>query len=90
MPRRHALTAAQLEELFALPTERNTLVRYWTLTAADLEEIHRRRRDRNGLVVTFVPKVTLRKPFYFNVLSVYANCKPLKSRQTQLLQTLGS
>jgi hypothetical protein len=43
-----------------------------------------------GLVVTFVSKVTLRKPFCFNVLSVYANCKPLKSRQTQLLQTLGS
>jgi hypothetical protein len=44
----------------------------------------------NGLVVTFVPKVTLSKPCCFNVLSVYANCKPLKSRQTQLLQTLGS
>jgi hypothetical protein len=44
---------------------------------------------RLGLVVTFVPKVTLRKPFCFNVLSVYANCKRLKSRQTQLLQTFG-
>jgi len=38
-----------------------------------------------ALVVTFVPKVTLRKPLCFNALSVYANCKPLKYRQTQLL-----
>jgi TnpA family transposase len=49
MPRRHALTAAQLKELFALPTEQDTLVRHWTLTGTDLEEIHRRRRDRNRL-----------------------------------------
>src|SRR5690242_9626023 len=28
MPRRRALTTAQLDELFALPTEPNTLVRY--------------------------------------------------------------
>jgi hypothetical protein len=43
-----------------------------------------------GLVVTWLPKVTLRKAFYFNVLSVYASRKPLKSRQTQLLQTRES
>jgi TnpA family transposase len=49
MPRRRALTTAQLDELFALPTELNTLVRYWTLAGADLAEIHRRRRDRNRL-----------------------------------------
>ena len=31
MPRRRALTTAQLDELFALLTGQNTLVRYWTL-----------------------------------------------------------
>ena len=49
MPRRHALTAAQLEDLLALPTEEESLVRYWTLSATDLAEIGRRRRDRNRL-----------------------------------------
>jgi hypothetical protein len=39
MPRRRALTTAQLDELFALPTGQNTLVRYWTLTSTDLEAI---------------------------------------------------
>jgi hypothetical protein len=28
MPRRHALTTAQLDELFALPTEKSILVQY--------------------------------------------------------------
>jgi Domain of unknown function (DUF4158) len=49
VPRRRALTIAQLDELFALPTEKVTLVRYWTLTDTDLEAIHQRRRDRNRL-----------------------------------------
>ena len=49
MPRRHALTAAQLEDLLALPTEEESLVRYWTLSATDLAESGRRRRDRNRL-----------------------------------------
>jgi TnpA family transposase len=49
MPRRRALATAQLDELFALPTELNTLVRYWTLAGTDLEAIHRRRRARNRL-----------------------------------------
>ena len=49
MPRRRALTTAQLDELFALPTEKATLVRYWTLTDIDLAAIHQRRRDRNRL-----------------------------------------
>ena len=49
MPRRQALTTAQLDELFALPTEKDTLVRYWTLTGADLDAIRQRRRDRNRL-----------------------------------------
>ncbi|HTW53744.1 MAG TPA: DUF4158 domain-containing protein [Stellaceae bacterium] len=44
MPRRRALTTAQLDELFALPGETVTLVRYWTLTDTDLEAIHQRRR----------------------------------------------
>lgn len=49
MPRRRALTTAQLDELFTLPTEKATLVRYWTLTDIDLAAIHQRRRDRNRL-----------------------------------------
>jgi len=36
MPRRRARTTAQLDELFALPTELNTLVRYWTLAGTHL------------------------------------------------------
>jgi Domain of unknown function (DUF4158) len=47
MPRRRVLTATQLDELFTLPTEKSTLVHYWTLADTDLEAIHRRRRDRN-------------------------------------------
>jgi TnpA family transposase len=43
------LTTAQLDELFTLPTEKATLVRYWTLTDIDLAAIHQRRRDRNRL-----------------------------------------
>lgn len=49
MPRRRALTTEQLDELFALPTKPDVLIRYWTFTGADLEAIHRRRRDRNRL-----------------------------------------
>jgi TnpA family transposase len=49
MPRRRALTNAQLDELFTLPTENATLVRYWTLTDIDLAAVHQRRRDRNRL-----------------------------------------
>ena len=49
MPRRHALTAAQLESLLALPTDEPTLVRHWTLSAKDLAVIGSRRRDRNRL-----------------------------------------
>jgi hypothetical protein len=49
MSRRQALTIAQLDELFSLPTEKDALVRYWTLTATDLHQIQRRRRDRNRL-----------------------------------------
>jgi TnpA family transposase len=49
MPRRRALTTVQLDELFALPIEKATLVRYWTLADTDLAAIHQRRRDRNRL-----------------------------------------
>ena len=49
MPRRRVLTTTQLDELFTLPTEKSTLVQYWTLADTDLEAIHRRRRDRNRL-----------------------------------------
>ena len=49
MPRRRALTEAQLASLLALPTDEAALVREWTLSAADLAVIGRRRRDRNRL-----------------------------------------
>jgi Tn3 transposase DDE domain len=45
MPRRRALATAQLDELFTLPTEKATLVKYWTLTNVDLAAIYRL-RDR--------------------------------------------
>jgi hypothetical protein len=35
MPRRCALTEAQLESLFALPADEADLIRHWTLVAAD-------------------------------------------------------
>jgi TnpA family transposase len=49
MPRRRALTGAQLENLLVLPAEEVTLVRHWTLGDADLAAIGRRRRDHNRL-----------------------------------------
>ena len=49
MPRRRALTEAQLDALLALPTDDAVLVRHWTLSAEDLAAIGRRRRDRNQL-----------------------------------------
>jgi hypothetical protein len=48
MPRRRALTQAQLDELFALPTAEPDLIRHWTLSAADLAAVDRR-RERNRL-----------------------------------------
>jgi len=49
MPRRRALTEAQLTNLLALPTTEPDLVRYWTLSDADLAAINRRRRNRNRI-----------------------------------------
>jgi TnpA family transposase len=49
MPRRRALTEAQLETLLALPTDDAVLVRHWTLSAGDLAVIGQRRRDRNQI-----------------------------------------
>jgi hypothetical protein len=49
MPRRRALTAAQLEGLLALPADEATLVRHWTLGTADLAVIERRRGYHNRL-----------------------------------------
>ena len=49
MPRRRALTEAQLQTLFALPTTDADLIRHWTLYGGDLTAIGRRRRDHNRL-----------------------------------------
>src|SRR5689334_13991637 len=49
MPRRRALTGAQLAELLALPTAETDLIRYWTLDGADLGAVDRRRGDHNRL-----------------------------------------
>jgi len=49
MPRRRALTEAQLQMLFALPTTEADLIRHWTLSTDDLAVIGRRRRDHNRL-----------------------------------------
>jgi len=49
MPRRRALTEAQLDDLFALPTSDTDLIRHWTLNQADLTVIERRRGAANKL-----------------------------------------
>jgi len=47
MPRRRALTKAQLESLLALPNTEADLVRHWTLDRADLAAVDRRRGGQN-------------------------------------------
>ncbi len=49
MPRRRALTEAQLQTLFALPTTEADLIRHWMLDGGDLAAVGRRRRDHNRL-----------------------------------------
>ena len=49
MPRRHALTAAQLAGLLAPPAAEADLIRHWTLEPADLAAVGRRRGDHNRL-----------------------------------------
>src|SRR3954454_21351621 len=49
MPRRRALTEAQLETLLALPTADTDLVRHWTLGRDDFARICRRRGAANQL-----------------------------------------
>src|SRR4051812_6867137 len=49
MPRRRALTEAQLETLLALPADEALLVRHWTLGDDDLATVERRRGDHNRL-----------------------------------------
>ena len=44
MPRRRALTEAQLDALFALPVTEADLIRHWTLDGADLAAV----RDGSG------------------------------------------
>ena len=49
MPRRRALTTAQLENLLALPITEADLVRHWTLGDDDLAIVGRCRRNHNRL-----------------------------------------
>ncbi len=49
MPRRRALTEAQLEALFALPITEADLIRHWTLDKTDLAAVDRRRGEHNQL-----------------------------------------
>lgn len=49
MPRRRAITDAQLQALLALPTTEPDLIRHYTLGPADLAVIARRRRPHNRL-----------------------------------------
>lgn len=49
MPRRRALTGAQLAGLLALPAAEPDLIRHWTLDGADLAAVDRRRGDHNRL-----------------------------------------
>jgi len=49
MPRRRALTEAQLETLLALPATEPDMIRHWTLDATDLAVIGRRRGGHNQL-----------------------------------------
>ena len=47
MPRRRALTEAQLDVLFALPVTEADLIRHWTVDGADLAVVYRRRGASN-------------------------------------------
>ena len=49
MPRRRALTPAQLAGQLALPATEADLIRHWTLGDVDLTVIGRRRRPGNRL-----------------------------------------
>jgi TnpA family transposase len=49
MPRRRALTGAQLTGLLALPAAEVDLIHHWTLSAADLAAVDRRRGAHNQL-----------------------------------------
>ncbi len=49
MPRRRALTGAQLAGLLALPAAEADLIRHWTLDRTDLTAVDRRRGDHNRL-----------------------------------------
>ncbi len=49
MPRRRAITEAQLEAMLALPADENHLIRHWTLDGADRIAVERRRGGHNQL-----------------------------------------
>src|ERR1051326_361312 len=49
MPRRRALTDAQVENLLALPSDEPLLVHHWSLNGPDLIAIERRRGEHNQL-----------------------------------------
>jgi TnpA family transposase len=49
MPRRRALTEAQLEAMLALPADESHLIRHWTLDGTDRAAVERRRGGHNQL-----------------------------------------
>ncbi len=49
MPRRTILTERQRRTLLSLPTNEETLLKYYTLADEDLEHIRQRRRPANQL-----------------------------------------
>ncbi len=49
MPRRRALTEAQMKTLLALPSDEACLIRHWTLDGADRATVERRRGGHNQL-----------------------------------------
>lgn len=53
MPKRRALTEAQLESLLALPAVETDFIRHWTLIPTDLPAIERRRGGHNQLGYAF-------------------------------------
>ncbi len=49
MPRRQILTKRQHDEIFGLPTDRETIMQHYTLSDEDLNAIANKRRPHNKL-----------------------------------------